>query len=438
MSFAFGKEPCPCGRVHTSSVKAVYKGAGAIEKLPEAIRLLGGTKVFVLGDPNTMKVAGNHACALLEAEKIPFSSYTYTVSAPEPDEAAVGAAVMHYDKTCDVILGVGSGVINDIGKILSSTANRPYIILATAPSMDGYASASSSMAVDGLKVSLPTKSADIIIGDTDILKTAPDKMLRAGLGDMLAKYISIGEWRLSSLITGEYYCENVASLIREAVKKCVQNADGLMQRKDAAIEAVFDGLILGGMAMAYAGISRPASGIEHYFSHVWDMRALAFSTPSALHGTQCALGTLYAAALYEKIRTIRPDKEKALRHAAAFSYEAHADFLRQFLGKGAEAMIALEKKEGKYDLTKHKARLSVILENYDTVLKIIEEEIPREAEIQKIFDTIGLQKGTELPDIPNDIFIKTFLASRDIRDKYVLSRLAWDLGITDALLEAYK
>lgn len=438
MSFAFEKSPCPCGKVHTSSVKAVYKGKGTIEKLPEAIRLLGGARVFVLGDPNTMQAAGKRACALLEAEKIPFSSYTYTMPAPEPDEAGVGAAVMHYDPACDLILGVGSGVINDIGKILSSITNHPYIILATAPSMDGYASASSSMAVDGLKVSLPAKSADIIIGDTDILKTAPDNMLRAGLGDMLAKYISIGEWRLSSLITGEYYCENVASLIREAVNKCVQHAGGLMQREDAAVEAVFEGLILGGMAMAYAGISRPASGVEHYFSHVWDMRALAFGTPVALHGTQCALGTLYAAALYEKIRTMRPDKGKALRHAAAFSYEAHADFLRQFLGKGAEAMIALEKKEGKYDLTKHKARLLVILENWDAILKIIEEEIPRKAEIQKIFDTVGLRKDADFPHIPNDILGKTFLASRDIRDKYVLSRLAWDLGITDALVEACR
>ena len=84
--------------------------------------------------------------------------------------------------------------------------------------MDGYASATSSMTRDGLKVSINTKAADVIIGDTDILKNAPLKMLRAGLGDMIAKYVSICEWRIASVITGEYYCEEVAQLIRDALR----------------------------------------------------------------------------------------------------------------------------------------------------------------------------------------------------------------------------
>lgn len=435
MAFDFEKDTCPCGKKHVAGIKAVYKGSGAIEKLPEAIRILGGTKVFVFGDMNTMRSAGHRVYRILEAENLPFSSYTYKTS-PEPDETGVGTLVMHFDPSCDLIIAVGSGVINDIGKMLSVTKNCPYIIVATAPSMDGYASQSASMAVDGLKVSLPAKSADIIIGDTEILKTAPDKMLRAGLGDMLAKYISIGEWRLSHIITGEYYCENIAALIREAVEKCVQNAEALLRRENAAIEAVFDGLILGGIAMAYAGISRPASGIEHYFSHIWDMRALAFGTPASLHGMQCALGTLYASALYELLSALRPDKEKALRHAASFSYEKHAAFLRSFLGKGAEAMIALEKTEGKYNTEKHRKRLSVILENREALLEIIKTEIPKKSEILRILETAGFLNDPAFPQIEEALFKNTFLAAGDIRDKYVLPRLAWDLGITDALLEA--
>ena len=53
-------------------------------------------------------------------------------------------------------------------------------------------------------------------------------------------------------------------------------------------QAVFDGLVIGGIAMAYAGVSHPASGVEHYFSHVWDMRGLEFGTKVDLHGIQCA------------------------------------------------------------------------------------------------------------------------------------------------------
>lgn len=206
---------------------------------------------------------------------------------------------MHYDTKCDLIIAVGPGVINDIGKFLSKLTKTSHIIVATAPSMDGYASATSSMAMDGLKISLPTKCPDVIIGDTDVLKNAPIRMLQAGIGDMLAKHVSICEWRIAHLLIGEYYCEYVADLVRSALKKCVENAYGVLKRGPEAVKAVFDGLIIGGRAMEYAGISRPASGVEHYISHVWDMRGLEFGTKTDLHGIQCAIVTLVATPIYE-------------------------------------------------------------------------------------------------------------------------------------------
>lgn len=206
---------------------------------------------------------------------------------------------MHYDTKCDLIIAVGPGVINDIGKFLSKLTKTSYIIVATAPSMDGYASATSSMAMDGLKISLHTKCPDVIIGDTDVLKNAPIRMLQAGIGDMLAKHVSICEWRIAHLLIGEYYCEYVADLVRSALKKCVENAYGVLKREPEAVKAVFDGLIICGRAMEYAGISRPASGVEHYISHVWDMRGLEFGTKTDLHGIQCAIVTLVATPIYE-------------------------------------------------------------------------------------------------------------------------------------------
>ncbi len=145
---------------------------------------------------------------------------------------------MNFDPACDSIIDIGSGVINDIGKILSSVTDKPYIIVATAPSMDGYASATSSMEREGLKTSVNTKCPDVIIGDIDVLKNAPLKMLKAGVGDMLAKYVSICEWRIANLILGEYYCENVASLVREALKRCIDNAQKLLERDEDAVKAV--------------------------------------------------------------------------------------------------------------------------------------------------------------------------------------------------------
>ena len=423
-------ENCPCGKIHTATIDDVIVGNGVIRQLPGIIAKYGAKKPFILADVNTFEAAGKAVCDLLDANGISYSRYIFQDNALEPDEKAVGSLMLHYDHSCDLVIGVGSGVINDIGKILSCVTGHRYIIVATAPSMDGYASATSSMARDSLKVSINTRCADVILGDIDILKNAPAHMLKSGLGDMLAKYISIAEWRIAHMITGEYYCEEVAQLIRSALKKCVDNAESLLKREDAAIRAVFEGLVIGGIAMTYAGVSRPASGVEHYFSHVWDMRGLEFGTPVDLHGIQCAQATLVSAKLYEAVKAMTPDKEKAEASVKDFCYDDWSKTLRSFLGRSAETMIALEEKEGKYRKETHPARFEIIQKNWSKILQIIEEEIPSYAFLSDLLDTIGIAK--EL-DMDKEILQTSFLATKDIRDKYVLSRLAWDLGISDEL-----
>lgn len=422
---------CSCGKTHSFAAKIVT-GKGVLRQLPEWVAELHAEKPYVLSDQNTWYAAGQQVCSLLEQAGIPYVSYV--ADTPEPDEQAVGSAVMHYDASCDLIIGVGSGVINDIGKIMSVTTGKPYIIVATAPSMDGYASASSSMTREGLKISLPSRSADVIIGDTQILCKAPLHMMRAGLGDMLAKYVSICEWRISHLITGEYYCEQIAQLIRSALKRCVHYADGLLDRQEAAVQAVFEGLVIGGVAMNYAGLSRPASGVEHYISHVLDMRAAEFGTSTDLHGIQCAIGTLIALQLYAKITAITPDREKALRYAQQFDYKRWKTQLRDLLGKGAESMIELEEKERKYDIQQHEKRLQVILDNWDAILQITQEELPDAQVLECLLDRIGAPKTLDAIGCGDCDLSLIFQATKDIRDKYVLSRLAWDLGIIEELI----
>ena len=430
-----GGTQCACGREHDIAIDEVVVGSGVIRRLPESVAKYESKKPFLLADGNTWAAAGSQVAAILEESGIHYGKYIFPQTVLEPDEHAVGAAVMHFDHSCDLIIGIGSGVINDIGKILSNISGRKYIIVGTAPSMDGYASATSSMSMDGLKISLPSRCADIIIGDIDILKNAPAHMLKSGLGDMLAKYVSIAEWRIAHIITGEYYCERVAQLIRTALKKCVDNAEGLLKRDEDAIRAVFEGLVIGGVAMAYAGVSRPASGVEHYFSHVWDMRGLEFGTKVDLHGIQCAMATLVAAKLYEQVKTVKPDYEKARAYVENFRYEDWSRELKTLLGKGADAMIALEAKEGKYDPKKHGPRFHIIEENWEAILQILEEELPSAGEIERILNTIGIDTDLNTLDVDSKLARLSFQATKDIRDKYVLSRLCWDLGILGELSE---
>lgn len=426
----FETDNCACKRTHKLVVQDVIIEKNATERLPELISKYNSKKPFILADKNTFSACGKKVLSVLEKASIKYSYYVFANGEVAPNEQSVGSAIMHFDASCDLVIGVGSGVINDVGKIVASTTKLPYFIVGTAPSMDGYASETSSMAMDGLKVSLPSKCANVIIGDIDILKNAPMKMLQAGLGDMLAKFISIAEWRIASEITGEYYCEKIAELIRGAVKRCVENAKGLLERDEQAVKAVFEGLVIGGVAMAFAGVSRPASGVEHYFSHVWDMRSLEFNTKEELHGLQCAVATNIVAGLYEKVLKLNPNKESALEYARSFDYDSWANCLRKYLGKSAETMILLEEKERKYDREKHAERLDIIIDKWDKVCQIIREEIPQKKEIEKILDIIGAPKTVEELGIECDLSL-TLKATKDIRDKYVLSRLLWDIGIID-------
>lgn len=423
-------ENCPCGRKHETTVREVLCGKGALSELPNMFRRFGGSKPFILADKNTYAVCGERVKEFFDDCTV----YVFEKEHLPPDNSTVGGAFMHFDDSCDGIISIGSGVINDTAKILSRATKLPYIIVATAPSMDGYASDTSSMERDGFKISIPSKTPDGIIGDTDILKTAPDRMLRSGLGDMLAKYVSMCEWRIDKIVRGEYYCEKVASQMRDALKKCVSQADGLLKREDSAIEAVFEGLVMAGMAMQFAGFSRPASGVEHYFSHVWDMRSLEFGTPCDLHGIQCAIGTVYAARGYDQLKTIRPNRKKALDFVRNFDVEAWKKQLRGLLGTAADAMIADELREERFSLAAHEERLNRILENWDEILRIMDEELPSETEICAILDTIGAPKDCTEIGIDRALLPITFKATRDIRSKYVLSQLAWDLGVIDEIV----
>ena len=436
MSFNFDPaKACACGKIHTTAVEHVTIEAGAINAIPAYAKSYGAKKAFIIGDINTYPLAGDKITAMLEAEGISCSSYIFKERRLEPDEKAVGSLVLHYDAKSDIIISIGSGVINDISKILAYQTNTPYVIVASAAFMDGYAAGSSSMAIDGVKVTVPAKSPDVIIGDINILNGAPIHMAKAGLGDMLAKYVSICEWRLSNLINGEYYCEEVAEFTRQSLRACVNGAKGLLDRDPESMKMLFEGLINCGKAMDYAGCSRPGGGVEHYFSHIWDMRGLDFGTPTSSHGMQVALGTLNTIKCYQELKNITPNREKALAYAKSFDFDDWSEQLRTFVGKGAEAMIALEAKEKKYDLDKHAARLEVILEKWDDILRIIDEELPSVEEFEAILDSIEAPKTLEEIGLDSTTLAMTCKSTKDIRDKYVLPRLLWDIGELDSVCE---
>ena len=409
---------CTCGKDHDINIEDIRIGSDILSCIPELVKK-HGHKVFLIADVNTYQAAGEKAVQILTDNGIPFTSFIYKEEKVEPDEKAAGSVLMHFDDSCDYIVVTGSGTLNDIGKLVSYVTGRPYMIVGTAPSMDGFASGTSSVIRDGLKISLNTKAPVAVVADTSIMKDAPLRLLQSGIGDMFAKYISLCEWRISNVINGEYYCSRIASLVRDALKRCADNAKALVERDEAAVTAVTEGLIYAGLAMAMAGVSRPASGMEHYFSHVWDMRGEEFKTPADYHGIQCGVATRSCIRIYDEIKNMTPDYEKAKKYVENFSWEDWKEELSEFLGKSAEAMIALEEKEQKYNPETHKARFEMIDRHWQEILEIIKEEIPTLNEYDHLLSEIGLTDTYE--DLGHDKaeMRKAFYCTKDIRDKYI-------------------
>ena len=425
-----GGYACDCGRHHGVDLKYLNIGRDAVNGLPDALAAVGVQHPFIVCDVHTRAAAWDKVRTVLDRAGIAYQLYTFTRAHIEPDEYAVGALCMAIEPDCDCVLAIGSGVINDCCKVLAKAARLPQLVVGTAPSMDGYASNSSSMIRDRVKVTLYNACPAAIIADTMIMKDAPERMLWAGLGDMLAKYIALCEWRITALVNGEYYCEDVAELMRASLRKIVAAAPRLMERDPEVIGAIVEGLILSGIAMAFAQVSRPASGLEHYFSHLWEMFALDRGLPLELHGIQVGVGTYLVMHIYDRLRTLTPSREQAAQAMCDFDPAAWEANIRRVFGGAAQTLIDTEHNVWhKNDPAAHQQRLERILAHWDEIRAIMDAELPDTADIVALMEKVGMPvRPADIGESEQDV-LDAFRCSRDIRDKYLTSSLLWDLGL---------
>lgn len=291
---------CACGKSHKVDIQAIRVGSGVIQELPGILRDLGASHIFLVADNYTYEAAGRQVEQLLDQAGLPYHKRVFQTETPlVPNEYALGSVLAAMTSQDDMLLAVGSGTLNDVTKYVSARTGVPYVIAATAPSMDGYASTVAPTILDGFKTTLPAVYPAAIVADVDILKDAPMPMLTAGFGDIIGKFTSLADWRLSHQLNGEYYCPEVAGVIEAAVETCAANAQALAQREPQAIQAVTEALILSGLAMGMVGVSRPASGAEHQMAHYWEMDALRRGEEHPLHGNAVGVGTVLAASMYE-------------------------------------------------------------------------------------------------------------------------------------------
>ena len=252
-----------CGRDHACDIESVFVESGAIAHLSALCEKYG--KILVVADENTFGVAGKQtmdALAGKETEAVIFDGKSVLI----PDERAIERIRAHMDGVT-LIVGIGSGVIQDLCKYVSFYAHLPYMIVATAPSMDGYASTAAAMILGGMKETITAHLPRAIVADVDVLKNAPMEMIRSGYGDIIGKWSALNDWRIATLLNGEYFCQYIYDTTYEMIEKTLAVAEGLKNRDKDSLRVLTEALIVVGILMSFAGSSRPASGSAHHLSH---------------------------------------------------------------------------------------------------------------------------------------------------------------------------
>jgi len=307
---------CDCGKTHHVEPERVIYESGALTRLPEVLsEYTSGRRIVLLMDIRTREVAGQEAATLLRDANWEVSE----IVVPDP---AQGASPICDDHThdwllrrieaADVVLPIGSGVLNDLGKWIAFDLSVPYVCFGTAASMNGYASANVATTIKGVKSLLWSRPPRTVLSDPVVLRDAPYELTTAGLGDILAKSVSSADWRMNHFLFGDYFCQRSVSLIADIEPLYMDHPEDVRERKPRAMEALFHGLLLTGIAMTMAETSSPASGGEHLVSHTLDMMSSLDGVPHDLHGRQVGLGTVLASEVYRRVVGLEsPDFSRA-------------------------------------------------------------------------------------------------------------------------------
>lgn len=411
---------CVCGRVHECSIEEIVIGRNALESVPSLLK--GLKKVLVVSDGNTRPLCFDRLKALLEGVGIACCEKFFDQTAVViPDEASISSIEEAMDEDVQALVGIGSGVISDLCKYVSFTHALPYMIIATAPSMDGYASVGAALILSGMKV---TKNAHVpswIIGDIDILKTAPIDMIRAGIGDILGKYSCLNDWKLASLITGEHMCPFIYDMVMDEVKVCESSIEKCMQRDAEAVGSLMNSLVQVGVAMSYLGNSRPASGSEHHFSHFFEITGILSGREYLPHGIDVAYSAILTAHLREMLAASKPETFAFSHDDSTWNAEIDAVY-----GSLAGEVKALQKKVGFYT----DARLSVITEKWDEICKVL-REAPGRREMQRILARAGYEMEDFVKFYGEDVIRTCIRSAKDLKDRYTLLWLLNDVGLLE-------
>lgn len=290
---------CACGREHTMETRAAVIEPGCLFEFEKYMAEFGvtGKRCALYGENSYAATADRHPCAEQQIVLDPTGLHANEISTAE--------VLAKLEGDVEVIVAVGSGTIHDIARFCAHERGIRFVSCPTGASVDGFCSTVAAMTWYGFKKTLPAVAPEIVLADTEIIKNAPMELVRSGVGDIMAKYTALADWKMAHVLTNELLCEKIYSIMQSAADTVMQSVPGIVRGEESAYADVTYALIMSGIAMQMMGNSRPASGAEHHISHMIEMEPEAFPVKfPAMHGEKTGVGSLIAVREYKRLAKI--------------------------------------------------------------------------------------------------------------------------------------
>lgn len=402
---------CGCGKEHKIMVKDIIIESEAIKKLSMIMEKEGFKNITIICDENTYAAAGEEI-----KEIIPKGKFINLKSENlHANEIAVQKVYECLSVENDVLIALGSGTIHDITRYVAYNKDIPFISVPTAASVDGFVSTVAAMTWKGDKKTFTAVSPIYVVADTDIFKEAPYRLTASGVSDLIGKYTALVDWKISSIVIGEYICNKVCNMEIDAVNKLCECVDDLVLGKLEAYEQLMYALILSGLAMQIIGNSRPASGAEHHMSHLWEMEVINKHL-DAYHGEKVSVGLILVMEEYKKIKkSIENGRCRVKKY-----YGLEEDMLKEVF-KSREMYDSIMKENTPDPLLNVN---KVILQNRLESIAEILEKLPT---LDFVKDTLKRAKAvTTLEEIglSNDVKQNSIRVSPYVRNRLTLMRIS--------------
>ena len=405
--------------------EAFLLGKGAIEFVPELLKTyFPGKKPWIIADGNTWRAAGKHVSELITAAGLdPAEPYLFPADPrPHPDYAISQKLASIMPPDC-VPVAVGSGVINDLVKCAAGINQVRYCCVATACSVDGYTSNGGAMTVEGTKKTVPCAAPYGICADVDILETAPAPMFAAGYADLLAKIPGGADWVIADVLGIEPIRQDIWELIQVPLRERIADPSDMGK--------VFAGLASTGYGMQMYLDSRPASGAEHLFSHIWEMEGLTFQGEDVSHGFKVGIGTLISTLLMEYVvshdfDSLRPQMKKPLTR------EERLQEIAELTARGCYGQGPKETAMKKY-LTPEQSleRRRLIESKWDQLRQGIKKQYIPFEELRTMLKKANCPTSPAEIGLTREQFFHAVPAAQLIRTRYTVLDLLYECGLLD-------